>query len=154
MAVLGTNCFVFEWSGKSCSVHPFTSTLGTAQNVPIVDAALTYDCPYIHKTYVLLLRNVLYMPDLHHNLLPPFLMRQGGVTVDEKPKIHCSDPTSTNHSISFPDNDLRIPLQLNGIFSFFYTRDPNNDELVGCDKLFITPDASQWNPYCSSFKLN
>ena len=91
--------------------------MGTAQNVPIVDAALAYDCPYSHQTYVLLLRNVLYMPDLHHNLLPPFLMRQGGVTVDEKPNIHCPDPTSNNYNISFQDNDLRIPLQLNGIYS-------------------------------------
>ena len=81
-------------------------------------------------------------------------MRQGGVTVDEKPKIHCPDPTSNNHCISFQDNDMWISLQLNGIFSFFHTKTPTEDELLGCDRLFISPDESQWNPYCSSFELN
>ena len=87
--------------------------------------------------------NVLYMPTLQHNLLPPFLMRQGCVIVDEKPKIHYREPTNNNHCISFVDNDLRILLGLNGVFSFFHTRTPTNEELIGRDKVFLTPDESQ-----------
>ena len=46
-----------------------------------------------------------------------------------------------NFKKDLEDNDLKVPLQLNGIFSFFHTRAPTNDELVGCYKLFITPYA-------------
>ena len=43
MCVFGADCSVFEWSGKSCSVTPFTDSLGQAQDVPICDLAVAYD---------------------------------------------------------------------------------------------------------------
>ena len=73
-------------------------------------------------------------------------MRQGGVIVDDKLKIHCREPTNNNRCISFLHNDLRIPLGLNGVFLFFHTRTPTNEEVIGCDKVFLTPDESQWDP--------
>jgi hypothetical protein len=154
MVVLGKNCFVFEWSGQSCSVHPFSDTLGTVKNVPIVDAAIAYDCPYRLETYVLLFRNALYLPTLENNLIPPFIMREGGVIVNEIAKIHCDDPTEDDHCIRFRNHELSIPLRLSGTFSFFHTRTPTDEELQSCDKIFITPDSSHWNPYCPSFCLN
>ena len=72
MVVLGKNCFVFEWSGQLCSVHPFSDSLGAVKNVPIVDAAIAYDCPYQLETYILLIRNSLYLPTLKNNLIPHF----------------------------------------------------------------------------------
>ena len=77
MVVLGSECFVFEWSGKTCTVNPFTDQLGSAKDVPIVDAAIAYDCPYTNVSYVLIIRNALYMPSMRSNLIPPFIMRQG-----------------------------------------------------------------------------
>ena len=59
MVVVGRNSFIFAWTGKSCDVRPFMDGLGTASNVPIVDAAMAYDCPYEHKTYILLFWNAL-----------------------------------------------------------------------------------------------
>ena len=47
-----------------------------------------------------------------------------------------------------------MPLRLNGTFSFFHSRKPTDEELQSCDKIFITPDSSTWNPYCTSFALN
>ena len=154
MVVLGAHCFIFEWSGKTCAVQPFTSDLGTLKSVPIVDAAIAYDCPITHLSYVLLIRNALYMPNLKHNLIPPFLMREAGLVINDTAKIHCPDPTPLDHAVSFPDKELIIPLHLNGIFSFFHTRKPNEEELESLDKIFITPDSSWWNPYCRSFELN
>lgn len=154
MVVLGSNCFVFEWSGRTCTVKPFTDSLGTVQHVPIVDAAIAYDCPYSHRTYILMIRNALYIPNLVNNLIPPFIMREGGVIVNEKAKIHCDDPTTDDHCIRFRNNDLCIPLKLTGTFSFFHSRRPIDSELMSCDKIFVTPDSSEWNPYCESFSLN
>ncbi len=154
MVVLGRNCFAFEWSGKSCNVQPFDKNLGVAKDVPIIDAAIAYDCPYRFETYILLIRNGLYIPNLEDNLIPPFIMQQGGVDVNDVPKIHCQDPSPSDHCIRFKNHELKIPLKLNGTFSFFHTRTPTDDELKSCDKIFITPDSSHWNPYCSSFEKN
>ena len=129
MIVLGSNCFVFESTGRKCNVEPFSDELGVAKDIPIVDAALAYDCPYSGVTYILIARNALYIESMDHNLIPPFIMRSGGAVVKDVPKIQCPDPTENYHSISFHDSELKIPLQLNGIFSYFNTRKPSEDEL-------------------------
>ena len=154
MVVLGKHAFIFESTGRTCSVRPFSSELGVANNVPIVDGAIAYDCPYTQETSILIVRNALHIPSMEHNLIPPFIMRAGGVIVNDTAKIHCADPTTNDHCILFPTSDLRIPLQLHGIFSYFHSRLPTITELYDCDKYFITPDASDWNPNCSSFENN
>ena len=118
------------------------------------DAAVAYDCPVSGRTWILIGRNVLHIEGMQDNLMPPFVMREGGVIVNEKPKIHCEDPTVDDHCISFHSCDLRIPLSLTGIFSCFQTRMPTVGELESCDKVFITPDSSDWNPNCDSFADN
>ena len=154
MVVLGSDCFIFENTGRSCTVHPFSSDLGSARDVPIVDAALAYDCQYTGETIILLVRNALYIPTMENNLIPPFVMRSGGVQVNDKPKIQCDQPTVEDHSLSFPDSDIRIPLQLHGVFSYFPTRRPTESELEECQKVFITPDSQDWNPHCQSYDNN
>ena len=81
-------------------------------------------------------------------------MRAVGVTLNERPKIHSKDPTIDDHYITFEESDLRIPLQLSGVFSYFHTRKPTFSELYECPKLFLTPDANDWNPYFQSFETN
>ena len=154
MIVLGKHAFVFESTGRTCNVQPFASELGIATNVPIVDGALAYDCPYTRQTVVLLVRNALHIPSMTNNLIPPFIMRAGGLIVNDVPKIHCTDPTIDDHCIKFREKDLRIPLQLYGTFSYFHSRLPTIRELHDCDKYFISPDASDWNPHCRSFEMN
>ena len=154
MVVLGRNAFVFESTGQTCNVQPFTSDLGIASNVPIVDGAIAYDCPQTSQTYILIARNALYVPTMDNNLIPPFIMRHGGVTVNDKAKIHCVDPSEEDHYIIFPECELKIPLQLFGIFLYFHSRLPTVTELHECDKVFITPDSNDWNPNCLSFEQN
>jgi hypothetical protein len=155
MVVLGKHCFVFDGiHGKTCDVEPFDPALGTAKKVPVVDAAIAYDCPYQNKTFVLILRNALYMPNMEKNLLPPFIMREAGLLVRDVPKIHVNDPSTIDHTIQFPNSELTIPLQLWGIFSFFHSRIPTSDEIHQCDKLFITPDSTNWDPYSDHFAQN
>ena len=154
MIVFGRNCFVFESTGRTCQVQPFDSSLGIASNVPIVDAAIAYDCPFTGDTVILIARNALHIPSMNHNLVPPFIMRAGGVTVNDTPKIHRSDPTVDDHCIIFPSTGFRIPLQLIGTFSFFHSRTPTTEELYNCDKYFISPDSEDWNPHCLSFERN
>ena len=46
MIVLGRECFIFESTGKTYIVEPFSADLGIAQDIPVVDAALAYDYPF------------------------------------------------------------------------------------------------------------
>jgi hypothetical protein len=155
MVVLGSNCFVFDnIHGNTCEVEPFDKTLGTAKQVPIVDAAISYDCPYTQQTHLLIIRNALYIPSMKNNLLPPFILREAGLQVKDVPKIHVDDPDVSDHSITFPDDNLRIPLQLWGIFSFFHTRIPTLDEITHAEPIFLTPDSHNWDPYSEHFAKN
>ena len=154
MIVVGKQCAIFERTGKTCSVNAFSPSAGTMHEVPIVDAALAYDFPLIGKTYIFLMRNALYIPEISHNLLPPFILREAGVIFDECPKSQAEHPTVENHSLFFPESDLRIHLELNGTFSSFTTRRPTEDELENCDKIFITPDSASWDPYSTHFSEN
>ena len=90
MVVFGRHSFIFESTNRTCNVHPFDPSLGSSEGVPIVDGAIAIDCPYSHTTYILIARNVLYIPTMEINLIPPFIMREGGVTVNDVAKIHCA----------------------------------------------------------------
>ena len=81
-------------------------------------------------------------------------MRAGGVIVNDIPKIQCTNPSINDHCIRFKDHELRIHLQLHRIFSFFHVHMPLVHELHECDKNFLTPDSSDWNPHCVSFENN
>ena len=154
MIVLGSQSYLFESTNQYCNVTPYDRS--QTRRIEIRDGALAYDCPHSGETYILILRNALHVPEMKNNLLPPFILREGGVTVNDKAKIHCKEPTVEDHTVSFEslELDLRIHLQLNGIFSCFHTRCPNSRELDECDKIFMTPDSSQWNPNCTSFANN
>ena len=97
--VLGMNAFIYDITGITCSLKPFSSELGIAKNVTIVDALIVYHCQYSNQTYILSILNALYIPTMQHNLIPPFLMRAGGVVVNCIPKIHFKDPMSRYHCI-------------------------------------------------------
>ena len=91
---------------------------------------------------------------MEDNLLPPFIIREIGATVNDTPKIHCTDPTSKEHCIIISDSELKILLHINGKFSFFHKRRPTADELQSYEKIFITLDRQDWDPYCTSYELN
>ena len=154
MVVVGRNAFIFESTGKSCNVLPFSEQLSMAKDVSIVDTAIAYDCPLSIQTYVLLARNALYIPELEHNLISPFMMCAGTVEVNDMPKIHCKDATVKDRSINFSLCEIRIPLQLFETFSYFHTQRPEPNELEEYSKVFITLDVPEWNPHCEYFETN
>jgi len=155
MIVVGKNAFVFSRvNGRTCEVTPFSSELGTVKEVPIVVAAIAYHCQFTNETFVLIVHNALYILNMDHNLVPPFILREAGVLINDVPKIHVKDPTENDHAIVFPDNNLRIPLQLHGIFSFFHTRMPTTQEIDECTEIIITPDSTDWDPHNESYALN
>ena len=82
MVVLGEHAFIFESTKRTCNIQPFDPSLGIASKIPIVDGDVVYECPYTGEIYVLIVRNALYIPHLQNNLIPPFVMRAAGVTLN------------------------------------------------------------------------
>jgi hypothetical protein len=90
---------------------------------------------------------------MKNNLLPPFILRQAGVEVNDVPKIHVPEPTEQDHSMYFKETGLPIPLGLWGTFSYFPTSKPTADEIHSSDEIYLlTP--SQFNPHDDAYAVN
>ena len=72
----------------------------------------------------------------------------------DTPKIHVEDPLVDNHAIVISDHNLRIPLQLHGIFSYFPMSKPTDIQLQDSDNassvIAMTLDGP-WNPHSRSY---
>jgi hypothetical protein len=154
MCVAGKYAFVLADSGTTATVRAFSPDMDAIET-SIVDCAFRYDCTYTNKTYILVAHNALYVPTMDHNLIPPFLLREAGLIVNETPKIHVPDPDISDHSIYFEQAKLRIPLALWGIFSYFPTQRPTVKDLQSDynEVLLITPDGP-WNPNTDVYARN
>ena len=152
MPVVGKNAYILAEHGKTISVSPFSPDYKPL-DVPMVDAAVQYDCLYEGKSVILVLRNALHVPSMNHNLIPPFMMREAGIKLNEVPKIQVEDPTEDDHAILFEETGFRIPLSLWGIFSYFPTTKPTHDELVEPAEVYLlTP--TRWNPHSDAYARN
>ena len=142
MVVIGSIFFVFESNKRNFDIKTFSSELFMAKYFPIFDGALAHDCPFTCKVCVLGIRNALHVTHMDHNLNTPFIMRSSGVIIDDVPNVCYEDPIVDEHSVLFDQRDMRIPLRLNGAFSYFHTIVPTETELYEGEKLFLTPDLS------------
>ena len=61
MVVLVKHSFIFEKTVSTCNVQSFYTELGIAADIPVVDGAIAFDCPYMKTTYVLILGNALLL---------------------------------------------------------------------------------------------
>ena len=93
---------------------------------------------------------------MNDNLIPPFILRDAGLTVNDKAKIHCTEGTVTeeDHTIQEFNTGLFITLQLRSIFSYFPTRKPNLDDLNDGVEVTITPEGPIWDAYDQTYADN
>ena len=155
MPVAGCGTTLISTTGRHATVTPFSGTLPSMDKVEIVDVAMAFDDPITTRTSILIMRNALYIPSMGHNLIPPFILREAGLYVDETPKFQLAGKASIdNHCIHDPESNLRIHLQLHGIFSYFNTRPLTVDEQMhweDYDVVFLTPDGAMWDPHSSHY---
>ena len=158
MAVVGHHATVINRSWKTTNVRPFSKDCYQITAVPIVDEAVAHDCPYTLKTYIMVVNNALRVPSMNHNLAPPFILREAGLIVNDVPKIDTrqEDLTNETHCILSKDDgdnngtNLCIHMKLDGIFSYFTTRNLTMNELENCEyveTVYLSPDAAQWDTY-------
>ena len=123
MPVVGRYLYVISDTGQIADVNPFTPDY-QSMKIPIVYAAIQYNCPCSGVSYIFVIKNEFHVPSMSNNVLPPFILKESGVRVSDTPKIQMDDPTVDHQSIYLPENSFRIPLLLWGIFSYFPSIQP------------------------------
>ena len=109
------------------------------------------------KTYLLTVRNALHVETMSHNLIPPFIMREAGLIVNDVPRIHTKSEELTDEThciVSKGEVEMKIPMKLDGIFSYFPTRKLTHEEVEACEYIEtvgLTPNGTDWDPYDSSY---
>jgi hypothetical protein len=152
MPAVGRHAYIISDTGRMADVSPFTPDYAWMQ-LRIFDAAVQYDCPYSGQSYVLVIRNTLYVSSMKNNLLPPFVLRKAGIKLNDTPKSQVEVPTIEEHSMLFPETGFRIPLSLWGTFSYFPTCKPTATQMQDSDKIYmLTPD--RFNPHGDSYAEN
>ena len=109
MPVIGRNAYILSKIGETVDVAPFTPDYKPI-SVELVDAALKYECPYSGKVKILIIRRGLHVPSMTHDLLPPFMLREAGIHINEVPKIHVASPTEKHHAITFQETNYEFLL--------------------------------------------
>jgi hypothetical protein len=98
MAVLGSNCTIFEETGRTIDVYAYDHTMGSTSR-KVVSGVFAYDDPDDGQVFFLIVYQGLHIPHLRYSLIPPFQMRENDVVVNERPKFQCAKPTSDDHVI-------------------------------------------------------
>ena len=130
MAVVGSNVTKIQDTGRYADVNAFATDVGQMKRFSIKDMAIAYDCPYQKTTFLLIIKNALHVPSMNHNLIPPFVLDEAGLEVHTKPKIYSKNLSVDSHSIFDTATELRIPLKLRGVFSYFNSRSLNSEEII------------------------
>ena len=152
MPVIGRNAYILSKIGETVDVAPFTPDYKPI-SVELVDAALKYECPYSGEVKILIIRRGLHVPSMTHNLLPPFMLREAGIQINEVPKIHVTSPTEEHHPIIFQETNFRIPLTLHGTFSYFPTSKPTTQEMEEPEDVYVLTPTT-WNPHSDTYVTN
>jgi hypothetical protein len=139
-AVFGPGARVVVDTGDRVTAEGYSSSLGASKDIKVVTAAVAYDGPVTLTTYILFFPQSLYTPIMDHHLVPPFQLREQGLTVNDVPIQHTpkKDRTFSNHSVIANDPYLAIPLHLRGAFSCFTTRKPTWAEVMDLKKRMLS----------------
>ena len=152
--VVGRGARVLEHAGQTGKASDFSGELGSAIKVPVVHAAVAYDCEITGKTHILVIHNALYLRSTTTNLILLFMMRLAGLHVNECPKFLSQNPSINDHSVYFPAANIRFPFQLEGIVSYLSTRIPTDQELgdYAGGYLLLTSNSEDWDPHTETYK--
>ena len=155
MAVLGSNCHVFEETGRTVEVFSYDPNLGsTTRNV--VSGCFALDDPDTGSVILLIVHQGLHIPHLEYSLIPPFQLRENDVIVNDRPKFQTKNPTENDHAVIVTRDDLstyRIPLSLRGSTSFLDVRRPSAEELKdeSLERFELTYSTPDWEPGSTRF---
>jgi hypothetical protein len=151
-SVAGPNCVILEYTDQVVNVSAFSEHLDTMDDIAIVTAATAVDDPKTGITTILVLGQALYMGEkVRSTLLCPNQMRVYGILVDDTPVPLAPMSKPSTHSIHSEEDNFFIPLKMKGVFSYFDSHTPTQDELATCRRIHLT-DEYHWDPHSNDFQ--
>jgi hypothetical protein len=139
----GANCILLETTGETANVHSFSDERKPFADVPIGTIATAWVNPADGEVIILVMNEALYFGDrLDHTLICPNQLRSFGIVVDDTPQQFNLE---SKHCIEVPAEDVVIPLELNGVVSYFSSHKPSQDELDNCRQIILSSDVP-WDP--------
>jgi hypothetical protein len=133
-------------TGKVVNVHGFTTGV-ELKNVPIASVATVFVDSNGNRI-LLVVHQALYLGAKHAGcLVNPNQMRNFGIAVHDCPSQFDS---SSRHAIYSPESNTTIPLQLDGIISYFESFQPTDEDMVSLPHIVLT-SVEEWDPYSNTF---
>jgi hypothetical protein len=146
----GRACQILEYTNKTCSVKSFSEQHLQLEDIPIVKAATAYDASN-GVVYILIINQALFLGEhMEHLLLCPNQARSSGVVINDVPKHLAPTMKDTMHAIVFLEDNVTLPLELQGVISKLTIRLPTTEEIESCHWLTLTHEA-EWDPNDPAF---
>ena len=142
-ACAGTNFWLDELTGQTCSVVPFSASYDPMNDVQVATCLTAYTDEY-GRTWILVFNEVLWFgTTMDHSLINPNQMRMTGTSVSD-------DPFDSTRKFGINHEKLFIPFSTDGTCVYFDTRVPTEQERNECTRIVMTGDT-EWDP--SSVRL-
>ena len=139
----GTNFWLDELTGQTCSVSPFSASYDPMTDVQVATCLTAYTDDY-GRTWILVFNEVLWFgTTMDHSLINPNQIRMTGIPVSD-------DPFDTTRKLGIAHDKLFIPFSTDGTAVYFDTRVPTHQEMAECTRIVMTGDT-EWDP--SSVRL-
>jgi len=146
---VGNGVMIVNETKRMVKVTPFLKSFGSVNRVPIVSAAIAYDDPRSGEVIILIVHQALYFTEMNHCLLCPMQLRLNDVVLNERPKFLTVKPSEEDHAIVI--GEQVIPLELNGVTSFFPGRRPTQKEYEECKRFEVTYPDPEWCPSTTEY---
>ena len=148
--VSGSNCVLLSSTGETAMVHSFLDERKPFDDIVIGMTATAWVNPGMGETFILVFPESLYFGDkLGHSLVCPNQLRVFGIRVNDTP---CQYSKKLEHAITVPEeDDLKIPLSMRGVISYFPTHKPSEEEFKNCRRIVMCSDQP-WDPNNPSFE--
>jgi hypothetical protein len=144
--VAGSNTRLISMTGKEVNIHSFT-TGAELKTVPIASIATVFIDTNGNRI-LLVVHQALYLGDKHAGcLVNPNQLCSYSLAMHDCPSQFDS---SSQHSIYSPQSNMHIPLQLDGIISFFESCQPTDEDMVSLPHVVLT-SVDEWDPYSTTF---
>jgi hypothetical protein len=148
-----TTALVIQDFDRPVRVHGYDQSVAQREACKTVTGVMAYDHPSTGVTYFLIFHQAILIPCMKVSLISPMQLRDNDLSVNDEPKSMALIPTDEHHCVTIPRNgdvdDLKIPLSLHGVTSYFNTRKPTRQEFEQSDldlRIEMTYEFPDWDP--------
>ena len=122
MVVLSRNYRLVSYPGKLAESQPFRTEYEAWDKVPIVGTVIQYDGPCSGETCTLVLDESICVLAMKYGFTPRLIARESSLAAYDLTKVQSKKSAMNHYSVRFLDEDLRAPLRMSGVFSYFTSK--------------------------------